>query len=86
MPAEASSSLKLTFALIDAMLEDAAIDKNRIYITGLSMGGYGTWTPSLVGRIFLLLPFQFAVAEIQQPLRKLRTFPSGASMAIRIKP
>ncbi len=43
MPTEASSSLKLTFALIDAMLEDAAIDKNRIYITGLSMGGYGTW-------------------------------------------
>lgn len=43
MPAEASESMKLTFALVDAMLEDAAIDKNRVYITGLSMGGYGTW-------------------------------------------
>jgi predicted peptidase len=43
MPAEASESMKLTLALVDAMLEDAAIDKNRIYITGLSMGGYGTW-------------------------------------------
>ncbi len=43
MPAEASDSMKLTLAVVDAMLEDAAIDKNRIYITGLSMGGYGTW-------------------------------------------
>jgi predicted peptidase len=43
MPAAASDSMKLTLAVVDAMLEDAAIDKNRIYITGLSMGGYGTW-------------------------------------------
>lgn len=43
LPAEASDSMKLTLGVVDAMLEDAAIDKNRIYITGLSMGGYGTW-------------------------------------------
>lgn len=43
LPAEASPSMKLTLALVDTMLEDAAIDKNRVYITGLSMGGYGTW-------------------------------------------
>ncbi len=43
MPEEASTSMKLTLALVDAMLADAAVDKNRIYITGLSMGGYGTW-------------------------------------------
>jgi len=43
LPAEASDSMKLTLAVVDAMLEDAAIDKNRVYITGLSMGGYGTW-------------------------------------------
>lgn len=43
LPAESSRSLQLVFAVIDSMLADAAIDKNRIYITGLSMGGYGTW-------------------------------------------
>ncbi len=43
LPDRASRSLQLTFELVDAMLQDAAIDKNRIYITGLSMGGYGTW-------------------------------------------
>ncbi len=42
-PSGMSRSLTLTFEVVDAMLEDAAIDKNRIYISGLSMGGYGTW-------------------------------------------
>ena len=43
LPAEASSPLHLTLEVVDAMLADAAVDKNRIYITGLSMGGFGTW-------------------------------------------
>jgi predicted peptidase len=42
-PASISDSLKLTLQVVDSMVKDAAIDKNRIYITGLSMGGYGTW-------------------------------------------
>jgi predicted peptidase len=29
--------------LIDALCTEHRIDKNRIYLTGLSMGGYGTW-------------------------------------------
>lgn len=43
MPQTASKSMQLTLALVDSMLEDAAIDPTRVYITGLSMGGYGTW-------------------------------------------
>lgn len=30
-------------ALIDDILEHYRVDKNRVYLTGLSMGGYGTW-------------------------------------------
>lgn len=30
-------------ALIDFIIENYNVDENRIYITGLSMGGYGTW-------------------------------------------
>lgn len=29
--------------LIDEILSNYAIDKNRVYLTGMSMGGYGTW-------------------------------------------
>jgi predicted peptidase len=43
LPETISSSLGMTLDVVDAMLSDAAVDKNRIYITGLSMGGYGTW-------------------------------------------
>ncbi len=35
-------------ALIDETIENYSIDENRIYLTGLSMGGYGTWTVASV--------------------------------------
>ena len=43
MPEQPSDSLGLTIKLVQSMIETAAVDPNRIYITGLSMGGYGTW-------------------------------------------
>lgn len=43
MPQQPSDSLGLTINLVQSMIETAAVDPNRIYITGLSMGGYGTW-------------------------------------------
>ncbi len=30
-------------SFIDQMIEDFSADKNRIYLAGLSMGGFGTW-------------------------------------------
>jgi predicted peptidase len=35
---------KLVLDLIDKTCKDLPIDTKRIYLTGLSMGGYGTWT------------------------------------------
>ena len=43
MPKEPSESGRLTLELIAAMQKEHRIDPKRIYITGLSMGGYGTW-------------------------------------------
>jgi len=31
-------------ALLDDIIKKYRVDKNRIYLTGLSMGGYGTWS------------------------------------------
>jgi predicted peptidase len=31
-------------ALVDEIVEKQKIDKDRIYVTGLSMGGFGTWS------------------------------------------
>jgi predicted peptidase len=43
MPEKPSISIALTMQLIDSMINNFPIDKKRIYITGLSMGGFGTW-------------------------------------------
>jgi predicted peptidase len=42
-PPKASPSMHATRELIDALQKEYSIDADRIYITGLSMGGYGTW-------------------------------------------
>ncbi len=42
-PDSPSEPLRLVKELIDVMVESAGIDDTRIYITGLSMGGFGTW-------------------------------------------
>ncbi len=43
-------------ALCDHVADAYAVDENRLYITGLSMGGYGTW--QVIGRY----PNKFAAA------------------------
>lgn len=40
---EPSEPLQLVLELIDKLQKDYSIDSRRLYLTGLSMGGYGTW-------------------------------------------
>ena len=56
MPRNISKYAGLTMDLVDWMIEGLPIDTNRIYITGLSMGGYATW--DLIARF----PDKFAAA------------------------
>ena len=43
MPEFPSTPLRLALELLDSKIKSLPVDKSRIYITGLSMGGYGTW-------------------------------------------
>ena len=54
IPKEPSDALKLVKQLMDELCQRNSIDKQRIYLTGLSMGGFGAW--DLVSRY----PHQFA--------------------------
>ena len=51
MPKAASESMELALALVAESLAKYPIDLNRVYITGLSMGGYGTWEAALVTKL-----------------------------------
>jgi predicted peptidase len=42
-PAEPTEALRLVMALVPQLQKDWSLDADRLYITGLSMGGYGTW-------------------------------------------
>jgi predicted peptidase len=42
-PAEMSEPLRLSLEAIAALQKEFSIDPKRIYITGLSMGGFGAW-------------------------------------------
>ena len=43
MPESPSVSMKMTKEVVEGLVKKHKVDKNRIYIAGLSMGGYGTW-------------------------------------------
>lgn len=38
-----SKELELAMQILEAVTEEYPIDRSRIYVTGQSMGGYGTW-------------------------------------------
>ena len=43
MPVEPSETMSLLLEFMDTLLADPTVDANRVYATGISMGGYGTW-------------------------------------------
>ncbi|MFM7411593.1 MAG: alpha/beta fold hydrolase, partial [Planctomycetota bacterium] len=43
MPSEPAVDLAAALAALDAVLAREPVDPRRIYLTGLSMGGYGSW-------------------------------------------
>lgn len=43
MPEKPAEPLRQTMDVVEALQKEFSIDKDRLYITGLSMGGYGTW-------------------------------------------
>ncbi len=56
IPEKPSEPMALAMELLDAKLKEFPVDENRLYVTGISMGGYGTW--DLVSR----QPRRFAAA------------------------
>ncbi|MFT5129323.1 MAG: lysophospholipase L1-like esterase/predicted esterase [Rhodothermales bacterium] len=43
MPETPGDQLRMALEVVDGMLKSHPIDSSRVYVTGLSMGGFGTW-------------------------------------------
>lgn len=43
MPAKPTAAMALSLALIESLSQEFSIDRDRLYLTGLSMGGFGVW-------------------------------------------
>ena len=56
LPKSPSASMSLLLGLIDSVNQTLPIDRHRIYITGISMGGFGTWD------LLMRRPTEFAAA------------------------
>jgi predicted peptidase len=56
LTAEPSAQMALVLELLDKTIKERPVDTSRMYVTGLSMGGYGTWD------IILRRPDLFAAA------------------------
>ena len=56
MPETPSQSMDATIKLIDDLIQHYPIDTARLYVIGLSMGGYGTWD------LIMRYPKRFAAA------------------------
>lgn len=42
-PDEPAAPLRLALAVLRARIEALPVDRDRVYVTGVSMGGFGTW-------------------------------------------
>jgi len=42
-PDSLSEPMRSVFQVIDGLVNDGLVDTSRMYVTGLSMGGYGSW-------------------------------------------
>jgi predicted peptidase len=43
LPEQPSSSMNLAMQILDRLIQQKLVDPKRVYVTGISMGGYGTW-------------------------------------------
>jgi predicted peptidase len=56
MPDTPATHMRLTMELLEQFISENPVDTNRIYVTGVSMGGFGTWD------ILMREPTRFAAA------------------------
>lgn len=88
-PEQPSRSLQAVMDLLDELCATQPIDRTRIYVTGLSMGGYGAWdiVPRKPGFFAAAIPICGGVDEVTAPQFAgvgLRFFHGAADPAVPV--
>ena len=74
-------------ALLDEIAEKYKVDQDRIYLTGLSMGGFGTWALAAHHAESVRRHRARSVAAVIRPGRgESPTFPPGCSTVAKTRP
>ena len=78
MPEKPSIPLTATIALLDSLQQELPVDVDRLYVTGLSMGGYGAWdlAQRFPSRFAAIAPICGGGDELQAP--RLKSLPIWA--------
>ncbi|TWT56044.1 carboxylesterase family protein [Allorhodopirellula solitaria] len=61
-----SPTMKLVFQLLDETIAGGQVDPSRLYVTGLSMGGYGSWYAAAEYRTMANRPTSGAPSDLDQ--------------------
>jgi predicted peptidase len=77
-PVELDWCSSFIIGLVEELLESYLIDPNRVYLAGLSVGGYGSWQMPLgyPGRFAAIVPICGGESNINLPfMERLRSLP-----------
>ena len=80
-PETPSAEMAAVMALVKSLVARYPVDANRVYVTGISMGGFGTWdiVPRMPGFFAAMMPICGGVDENTAALYK-----DGNNLGIRI--
>ena len=87
-PAAPSEEMTAVMALLEEFVATHPVDSSRVYVTGISMGGFGTWdiVPRMPGFFAAMMPICGGVDETTTALYKngvaIRFFHGGADSVV----
>ena len=86
-PETPTAELAAVMALLKELVDEYPVDPSRIYVTGISMGGFGTWdiVPRMPGFFAAMMPICGGVDETTAALYEgmnIRFFHGGADSVV----
>ncbi|AZG17249.1 cadherin-like beta sandwich domain-containing protein [Cupriavidus pauculus] len=73
-----STDVKLALAVLEKVMKEYGVERNRVYVTGLSQGGFGTWNIGLLRPDLFAAMIPIAGGGDPTQMEKLKSMPIWA--------